>query len=342
MYLPLHKLRIHLQSDDAPLNRAWQQLFTGWLEVEADTAPADASLHLSLVETLQATSLPARPPYFSDSHTLPDNVGILSVYQAGDEQALLHYLDGALVTVPLGPYVEGSTPVASGVITPTALAYGRFEDVTFTSLAPLLRRRGYYLIHAFAASRDGQAILIVGPSGSGKTTTGLSLILAGWRLLANDVLLLEKRPDGVYALPTPGGTSVKRPTFALLPDLQAMAGNVSLSQARVDITTQQLVNGQWSEPAPVVAIYFPHIEDRAQSALQAQGRALCLARLLEESVDRWDKATMPAHINLLHSLSRQAAAYTLRLGRDVATLPALLDQWGAVSGVAGSSLIPGP
>jgi hypothetical protein len=121
-----------------------------------------------------------------------------------------------------------------------------------------------------------------------------------------------------------------------------MAGNVSLSQARVDITTQQLVNGQWSEPAPVVAIYFPHIEDRAQSALQAQGRALCLARLLEESVDRWDKATMPAHINLLHSLSRQAAAYTLRLGRDVATLPALLDQWGAVSGVAGSSLIPGP
>jgi serine kinase of HPr protein (carbohydrate metabolism regulator) len=65
------------------------------------------------------------------------------------------------------------------MVTEGVLRNGRFEDVTFTSLAPLLRRHGYYLLHAFAAVKEGHAILLVGPSGSGKTTTGLHLLEAG-------------------------------------------------------------------------------------------------------------------------------------------------------------------
>jgi hypothetical protein len=49
-----------------------------------------------------------------------------------------------------------------------------------------------------------------------------------------------------------------------------------------------------------------------------------MARLMEQSIDRWDEAMFETHMTILQELSQQAAAYTLHLGRDVARLPDLL------------------
>jgi hypothetical protein len=315
MFLHLHKLRIALQSEDVLIQQQWQQLLAGWIGA-AETA--DMTLQLQLTNELPP--LPAGAPFFTDSHHLPDSVGILSAYeQAGG--VLLHYLDGGLVQVPLTAVPH---PCASGVVLPAVMAYGRFEDVTFTSLAPLLRRRGYYLVHAFAACKDGRCVLIVGPSGSGKTTTGLSLLLAGWQLLSNDMVLLEERRDGVYALPTPGGVSIRQQSLTLLPGLQAIIGDIPLVNGKYELIGQQLVNGRWPEAARITAVYFPQIEERQETAVSPHSPALCLAQLMEESMDRWDGATFMDHMNILQKISQQAAAYRLHLSPNLSQLSAII------------------
>jgi hypothetical protein len=319
MHLQLHDLSLELQSPDEPIRRQWRQLFEGWL------APAgEPDIILRLTSAPQLPSLPEAPPYFSDADALPHGQRILSVYAAADGQALLHYHDGALVTAPLAPAGVGSAPVVQGVITPSAMVHGRFEDITFTSLAPLLRRRGYYLAHAFAAAREEQCVLIVGPSQSGKTTTGLSLLLAGWELLANDVVLLHARPDGVYALATPGDIGIRPGSFDLLPGLRAWVAAAAPGKRQgseaVTISGQRLVNGRWAAPRRVNVLFAPHISRQAQSTLKPLPRAVALARLMEESVDRWDQPTLDAHVNVLETLCRQARTFTLHLGQDVAQL----------------------
>lgn len=316
MYLQLHRLVIQLESEDTAVNLEWQRLFDDWLV--AEPSQVDLRLQLNLEQTLPP--LPTSPPVFTDSRLLPNDIGVLSVYAAAPGMVWLHYHDGGLVQVPLA--TKGSQPTIRGVVIPSALAYGRLEDITFTSLAPALRRQGYYLVHAFAVGRGDTAVLIVGASGSGKTTSGLSLLLGGWQLLANDILLLESREDGLYALPTPGGVNIRPATFDLLPALQE---RFTPQNGRVSVSGQQLSRGQWAKPARVALVLLPHIEAaRPCCQLQPANRAVALVHLLEESADRWDTAVLDGHVDVMEQLSQQTAVYHLLLGQDVANLPELI------------------
>jgi hypothetical protein len=305
MRFALHRLVIELAGEAEPLRRGWSLIWAGWPQADINPSP-DVSLHLKLVDSLPP--LPSSEPYFRDGS------GILSVYRGAEQNtAVLHYLDGALVTVPLG---TPTGPVQiEGAVTELALRNGRLEDVTFTSLAPLLRRYGYYLLHAFAVVKEDHCILLVGPSGSGKTTTGLHLLEQGWQLLANDVVLLERREDGIYALPTPGAVSIRPGTLTLLPGLATKLEIIDLPLVRpITISNQQLTGGRWGEAARVTAVYFPQLSHTPEpiSPLPA---AFQLAQLMAESIDRWDEAALSGHMHLLESLSRQAQGYQLTLVR---------------------------
>ena len=315
MQFALHKLSLHLQSNDTPIQAGWQQIFAGWPE---SVSEPDITLQLSLVDELPP--LPPQEPFFTDEQNQPYNARILSVYDGGNDQVLLHFLDGALLNVPL----TREKNCIKGTITKRGLGNGRLEDVIFTGIAPFLRRHGYFLVHAFAASHEGQGVLISGASHSGKTTTGLNLLLAGWQLLANDVVLLEKRTDGVYALPLPGIVGIRPPSLTILPDLIDLIGKTPLQNNMYELTSEQASNGRYAPPVPIKAIYFPHIEDRPDNALQPLSRAICLARLMAESVDQWDSNMLIPHMELLQDLSQQAKPFTLHLGRDVTQIPRLL------------------
>ncbi|MFI1186841.1 hypothetical protein [Streptomyces californicus] len=74
-----------------------------------------------------------------------------------------------------------------------------------------LLRDGWAVLHASAAVRpeDGATLLAFGGKGAGKTTTALLLASAGWRLLANDRVLV--RPTGerdVEVVPWPSAAAL--------------------------------------------------------------------------------------------------------------------------------------
>ena len=285
---------------------------------KVDTA---VSIPFTLTQTDALPPLPPDlPPIFQDK-----NDDLLDVYQPTAEQFLLHFPDGALVQIDL------AAQTVQGSFTSAVLHNSRLEDVIFTSLAPLLRRHGCYLVHAFAAvcseAATPAAVLVVGPTRSGKTTTGLQLVLSGWRLLANDVVLLQATAEGeIYAHPWPGLITVRPYTFELLPQLAEHIGSPAFRPTEnVTLTSEQIAGDKWGTAVPVRTIYFPHIQkNKSHSKLVPQKRALALATLLQESLDRWDTEQIAPHSQLLHQLVNQAATYKLQLGQAVAQLPELL------------------
>lgn len=313
MLLQLHHMRVLLESGDETIRQQWQALFGSWLQHSSGSV--DMKLRLRMQPALP--HLPETEPFFQDTHPLRDGTGILSVYRHPGGNVLLHFLDGALVKVPLVPH---PAPTADGIVVPHAIEYGRFEDITFTSLAPLLRRQGYFLVHAFAASKEGRCALIIGPTGSGKTTTGLALVLNGWALLANDIVLLQERNGEIYALPTPGIINIRPPTVSLLPQLHPILARHKPVIGRYNLSGDDMVNGRWSPPCPITHLYFPFVEKRPHTTLHHQNRAVALARLMSESMDRWDEKTLPHHATFLQKLVRQATAYALHAGQDMGQL----------------------
>jgi hypothetical protein len=69
---------------------------------------------------------------------------------------------------------------------------------------------GWTVLHASAATHNGDAVLTLGDKGAGKTTTALLLALKGWGLLANDrVFVRTDTADGrVRVLPWPSAAAL--------------------------------------------------------------------------------------------------------------------------------------
>ncbi|HZD10698.1 MAG TPA: hypothetical protein VE553_05085, partial [Candidatus Binatia bacterium] len=304
---------VRLHSESARIAAHWQELF-GDASQAASSAlrKPDLSLELQLANTIAPPA--AIQPVYRDSQR------ILDVYQetAGDYK--LHFTQGALVQLS----VENGRS-ATGIVTPDLLRLGGLEDVTYTSLAPLLRRRAVFLTHAAAVGTGAGALLLVGPTHSGKTTTGLALVLAGWKHLASDVVVLSHATGDVLAYPTSGLLAARPPSFRLLPALRGLLREPNKATLPGGGKPIRLKADQWGKPLPVRAICFPALGPDDQCRLLPLPRAVALARLMEESIDRWDVAALPEHIEFLSKLVRQSRHFRLTLAPDIERLPGMLE-----------------
>ena len=147
--------------------------------------------------------------------------------------------------------VDLAAATVQGQLTASALpVYGLFEDMILIALAPLLRRRGFFTIHAFAAEMGGRGVLLIGDVGAGKTTSGLSLLAAGTRLIANDTPLLRFTPaGGVEVCAYPGLLSAYPDSLAWFPELAGVLaegergqGSAKRSFAVDEISARPLAN----------------------------------------------------------------------------------------------------
>ena len=244
----------------------------------------------------------------------------LKVHTAESNAFLLVFENAAVV------HVSAQTGSAHGIVLESALQNGRFEDILYTSLAPILRRREVYLVHAFCAEkkacpergRRGKCVLLVGPPHSGKTTAGLALLQAGWQLLSNDVTLLSQSDDQIMAWPTPGYFGVRENTLALFPDLDIATGM---------LTTQQVlqgINGRFGSPSPITHLIFPEVNADEPTKLFTLSTAEGWSRLMSESMDCWDKETLGKHLTVLKQVCGKTAVFSLQSGFDIHQFDQLL------------------
>lgn len=302
-----HDLIIEGNADDANL---WQ----GWLKSFGSLPASTAFPHLTV--TFQTVSTvpdaPSRPPDF----------------QQGD---LLHYfVEDGQVIAHFPRYGQLSLDLAAGrtvgrVVRAAGQSYAILEDLVAISLSPHLRRRQKFLLHAFAAAYEGQAVLLVGGIGAGKTTTGLSLLNAGWQLLSNDspVVAANGRIQQY-----PGVLAAYPESFAHFPATASLVREIGAGNVRqkISVEAESVWPNIWLAEAPIRAICFPQIETRHDHALTPLAKPAALARLLPHAVEQWDKAMIPAHLQILRQLVEAAPAYTLHLSPNVLSIPHVVAQ----------------
>ena len=201
------------------------------------------------------------------------------------------------------------------------------------ALSMALRHDGLHHLHAAAATTAaGTRVLLVGGSGSGKTTTLLSLVAAGAKPTADDVVFLQRRPDA--ALRVLGHPR----TYHLTPD--TLARFPQLAHARVDgvamppkVAIDPRLIPALSGPAALDAIdviAFPRVSGE-RTTLRPLAAADAFTALLGQSSFGIlpGAAHLREQLDLLATLIGRARCVDLLLAEDAllepAILPALLD-----------------
>jgi HprK-related kinase A len=72
----------------------------------------------------------------------------------------------------------------------------------------------YLILHAAVLEKGGRALLLPAPSGSGKSTLCAALALSGWRLLSDELALID--PANGHVVPMPRPVSVKNQSIDVL------------------------------------------------------------------------------------------------------------------------------
>ena len=311
----LHGLVVEGEWTANALGERWIATFAS---LPAPESAAEVGLTVRLALADHVPPAPARPPDFQQGE-------LLSYYLEADT-VVAHFPRFGQLRLNL---VAGTS---EGEITVSALAtHGVFEDLLAISLSPHLRRRGLYLVHAFAAVAPGgpaagRAALIIGDIGAGKTTTGLALLHAGWRLLSNDSPILGAG-DRVRVLAYPGLLSAYPDTLARFPELAGLAApheGGTATRSKTLFAAESVYPGVWVDEAPPGALLFPQIEPRAEHALERVPPAEALRQILPHAIEQWDRAAIPDHLALLNQLVQRTPTFRLRLAPTLETLPDLI------------------
>ena len=72
----------------------------------------------------------------------------------------------------------------------------------------------YLIIHAAVVEKNGLAAILPAPPGSGKSTLTAGLILSGWRLLSDELTLIDRKTGLIHPLPRP--VSLKNQSIAVI------------------------------------------------------------------------------------------------------------------------------
>ncbi len=108
-------------------------------------------------------------------------------------------------------------------------------------------------IHAASLERGGRAVLLPAPPGSGKSTLCAALALRGWRLLSDELTLLE--PDSLA--------------------LHALARPINLKNQSIDVIRKFEPTTQWApETYDTAKGRVTHLRPPESSVLQMKDRAL--------------------------------------------------------------------
>ncbi len=149
------------------------------------------------------------------------------------------------------------------------------------------RPLGLLVMHAaVVANAQGDAIMMPGFPGAGKSTLCAALVLLrAWRLLSDELTLLEPASGLVRAHPRP--IALKNSSIAVVRGFaQARLGPVYLGTRKGDIThaaCPEASLARAAEPARVRWVLFPRFEAGASARIEETGRAEAFVRISEQS-----------------------------------------------------------
>ena len=145
----------------------------------------------------------------------------------------------------------------------------------------------YLILHAAVLERHGRALVLPAPSGSGKSTLCAALLFRGWRLLSDELTLIDMDSGAIHPLPRP--VSLKNASINVI---RGFAGEAVQFGSIVHDTAKGVV-GHFPAPADALErdeesawpgwVVFPSYVAGADTSLQALPKSRCLMRLIDNA-----------------------------------------------------------
>lgn len=226
-----------------------------------------------------------------------------------------------------GPAAEKSTDDGKGRIRlaqGAAVTAASCDELASTVRVMVARVRGQFCLHAGAVARDGRCALIMGPSGSGKTTTCLTLLRGGFRLLSDELTFLDPRePDcpriwGLASAPRLVGECPRT-----LDDLEATLGQERKGPKQQFALPPDATGARQARPGVLLFLRLGGGKAHGVEPLAPQQAFVAtMGQVLDPTgVFRQDRLA-----DALIGLANSCRAYRLTLGRDLRSLPALVQE----------------
>ncbi len=134
----------------------------------------------------------------------------------------------------------------------------------------------YLILHAAVLAREGRAVMLPAPPGSGKSTLCAALMLRGWRLLSDELALIDLADGRLVPLARP--VSLKNASIQVIRDFHPAAvfsksiphtSKGTIAHLKVDAAHQAAID----EKAVGTWIVFPRWQAGAAIALTARDKA---------------------------------------------------------------------
>ncbi len=236
----------------------------------------------------------------------------------------VEYDDAAdMLTVTVGDRIRAFCEAAAGqarifVDAPTdADLWLLSHPVLSLVLMELLKRRGFFPVHAACLALDGRGVLLAGTSGAGKSTLAVALARAGFAFLSDDTVFVQAEASGWRVRAFPDQVDLCADAVSLFPELHTVAG-----AGRVDGWPKWQFRPEHFYGAAIAldvaprVLMFPSVCGTPTSALRAVAPAEALFELAP-NVLLTDASTSQRHLDALAGLVAQCACYRLDTGRDL-------------------------
>jgi hypothetical protein len=191
-------------------------------------------------------------------------------------------------------------------------------------LVEILKRCGFYSVHASGFCEDNKAILIPGTSGVGKSTLALTLLRSGFGYLSDDMVFLRRHAGELQMLGFPEDIDVSDQSINFFPELDCLRSlPKSPAQTKRQVRADEIYRAEIVHQARPVAIVFPKISAKEQS----QVRPIPADEGLIEMVSNillTDGRSCQNHLDILTELVKQTPCYRLETGRDFDRIPIVL------------------
>jgi HprK-related kinase A len=134
----------------------------------------------------------------------------------------------------------------------------------------------YFMLHAAVLERHGRAVILPGDPGAGKSTLTAALMLSGWRLLSDEITMID-RDDGL-AVPLSRPVSLKNRSIEIIRsfDPQAVLGDVASDTHKGTVAHLRPSSdsvARMTEKARPAHIVFPRWKADAHVSLRPRAKA---------------------------------------------------------------------
>jgi hypothetical protein len=190
-------------------------------------------------------------------------------------------------------------------------------------LAEMLKRRGFYGLHAAGLCTAGRVILFAGDSGAGKSTLTVALLRRGFDYMADDMVFLRKDREGLKVMAFPDEIDLTDETIARFPELCQLA-RLPKSQGwrKRQVRPEELYPVKTVLECRPGLLIFPRVSGNGNSFLKPMDRSEALLGLLSNII-RTDPESSQNHLDALTALVKESNCYRLETGSDVDALPEL-------------------